>query len=183
MAQSNAQRTETVDQQESATRRPVETARVGNVEIPIWRNQGANGDFFTRRHPPSATKDEKTGEWKDGNSYGALDLLALAEAAGDASAKIRELSKSKRYNRQRRRTGGRIDIELFRPRHAASSRFSLRTSRRSLLSAPDAHHTSRRRLQDSPPPPLSAWELRTSNRIKRIVILARVVEFRTDEPA
>jgi hypothetical protein len=69
---------------------PAYTARVGNVEIAIWRNQGANGEFYTASPPKIRYKDEK-GEWKDSSSYGMLDLLALAECAREASTKIREL--------------------------------------------------------------------------------------------
>lgn len=99
MTQSNAQRAESNDQPEtSATRRPVDTARVGNVEIAVWRNKGANGDFYTASSPTIRYKDDK-GEWKDGNSYGALDLLALSEAAREASAIIREQSKGKSQGR------------------------------------------------------------------------------------
>lgn len=100
MAQSNAQRAESDDRQESGTgRRPVDTVKVGSVEIAIWRNQGSNGEFYTASSPTIRYKDEKSGEWKDGNSYGALDLLSLAEAAHEASRKIRELSKGKSQNR------------------------------------------------------------------------------------
>src|ERR1035438_3072815 len=96
MTQSNAQRAESGEPQEAATKRPVDTVKVGNVEIPIWKNHGANGDFYTASSPTIRYKDEKAGgEWKDGNSYGALDLLSLAAAAQEASAKIRDLSKSR----------------------------------------------------------------------------------------
>jgi hypothetical protein len=46
MAQSNAQRADEGDDQQSerSGRRPVDTARVGNVEIAIWRNQGRSGE-------------------------------------------------------------------------------------------------------------------------------------------
>jgi hypothetical protein len=44
-------------------------------------------------------KDGTSGEFKDGSSYGQLDLLALAEAAREASAKIRELSKGRAQGR------------------------------------------------------------------------------------
>jgi hypothetical protein len=96
MSQSTAQRSEST---ETAARRPVDTAKVGSVEIAIWRNQGTNGDFFTASAPVIRYKDDKSGEWKDSNSYGPLDLLALAEAAREASTKIRELSKSKAQSR------------------------------------------------------------------------------------
>ena len=95
MAQSSAQRAESGETQESTARRPVHTARVGNIEIAIWRNQGANGEFYTASSPTIRYKDEQSGEWKDGSSYGPLDLLALAECAREASSKIRELSKGR----------------------------------------------------------------------------------------
>jgi hypothetical protein len=99
MAQSNARSAESGDQQESTTRRPVATVKIGNVQIPIWRNHGANGDFYAASLPIIRYKDDKSGEWKDGTSYGELDLLALAEAAREASAKIRELSLGKSQRR------------------------------------------------------------------------------------
>jgi hypothetical protein len=96
MSQSNAQRAESGEPQEAATKRPVDTAKVGNVEIAIWKNHGPKGDFYTASAPTIRYRDEKAdGEWKDGNSYGALDLLSLAEAAREASQKIRDLSKSR----------------------------------------------------------------------------------------
>ena len=73
----------------------MDTARVGNVEITIWRNLGANGTYYTASAPSIRYKDEQSGEWKESNSYGTLDLLALAEAAREASQKIRDLSKSR----------------------------------------------------------------------------------------
>lgn len=95
MTQSNAQRAESGGPQEAAAKRPVDTAKVGNVEIAIWKNHGTSGEFYTASSPVLRYKDDKSGEWKDGSSYGALDLLSLAEAAREASAKIRELGKSK----------------------------------------------------------------------------------------
>jgi hypothetical protein len=101
MAQSNAQRTEPASEpagEPSAPgRRPEFTVRVGNVEIAGWRNKGANGEFFTTSAPTIRYKDGE--EWKDGSGYGMLDLLALAEAAREASAKIRELSRGKAQGR------------------------------------------------------------------------------------
>src|SRR5271156_661335 len=95
MTQSNAQRAESGEAQEAAPKRPVDTAKVGNIEIAIWKNHGASGDFYTASTPTIRYKDDKSGEWKDGSSYGALDLLSLAAAAQEASAKVRDLSKSR----------------------------------------------------------------------------------------
>jgi hypothetical protein len=96
MGQSNAQRSEPEASQGGA-RRPEHTARVGNVEIAVWKNQGSSGEFFTASSPTIRYKDGE--QWKDGSSYNAIDLLALAEAAREASAKIRELSKGRSQNR------------------------------------------------------------------------------------
>jgi hypothetical protein len=94
MAQENAQRADDAEgAPQSSNRRPEFTVRVGNVEIAAWRNHGQNGDFFTTSAPSIRYKDGE--EWKTGSSYGGLDLLCLAEAAREASAKIRELSKGR----------------------------------------------------------------------------------------
>lgn len=99
MAQSNAQRADEGDEPQRSARRPEFTVKLGNVEIAGWKNEGANGTFYTTSPPTIRYKDDKSGEWKDGSSYGALDLLCLAEAAREASAKIRELAKSKAQGR------------------------------------------------------------------------------------
>ena len=99
MTQPGTPQDEGTEPQGTGTRRPVDTARVGNVEIAIWRNHGANGFFHTASAPVIRYKDEKTSEWKESNSYGALDLLAPADAAREASVKIRDLSKSRGQGR------------------------------------------------------------------------------------
>jgi hypothetical protein len=88
-----AQRADENEGQQGSARRPEYTAKVSNVEIAIWKNQGANGEFYTTSPPVIRYKDGKDDQWKDGSSYSATDLLFLAEAAREASAKIRELSK------------------------------------------------------------------------------------------
>jgi len=95
MSQSTAQRVDDGAEpgQQSSGRRPEYTAKVGNVEIAVWKNQGSAGEFFTASSPVIRYKDGE--QWKDGSSYGALDLLALAEAAHEASTKIRELSRAR----------------------------------------------------------------------------------------
>lgn len=98
MAQSNAQRAETNEPSESATRRPVDTVRHGNVEIAIWRNTGERGDFYTASAPTIRYKDN-AGEWKDGSSFGRHDLLDVAEASREAATKIRDLQKSRGQSR------------------------------------------------------------------------------------
>ncbi len=93
MQQSNAQRVEENDEPQDGARKPEATARVGNVEIAIWRNQGSKGDFYTASAPSLRYKDGE--EWKTGTSYKDNDLLSLAEAAREAAAKIRELSRGR----------------------------------------------------------------------------------------
>ena len=95
MAQSTAQRNDEDPAGSASARRPEATAKVGNVEIAIWKNRNERGDFYTASAPTLRYKDAQTSEWKDGSSYGPMDLLALAEAAREASAKIRELSKGR----------------------------------------------------------------------------------------
>ena len=99
MAQSNTARAanEESEGQPGAGRRPEYTAKVGNVEIAVWKNSGSAGEFYTASAPALRYKDGE--EWKDGKSYGQIDLLALSEAAREASAKIRELSKGRSQSR------------------------------------------------------------------------------------
>jgi hypothetical protein len=79
---------------ESAKKLPVDTARHGNVEIALWRNSSAKGEFFSASEPTIRYKDD-AGQWKDGSNYGRHDLLDLAEAAREAATKLRDLQKAK----------------------------------------------------------------------------------------
>ncbi len=88
-----AQRQDNEDQKSFANR-PVDTARHGNVEIAIWRNEGTKGDFYSASAPTIRYKDE-AGEWKDGSNFGRHDLLDLAETAREAALKMRDLQKAK----------------------------------------------------------------------------------------
>jgi hypothetical protein len=99
MSQSNTARAanDEGEGQPSGNRRPADTIRVGNVEIAVWENSGTAGKFYTASAPAIRYKDGE--EWKDGKSFGQIDLLALAEAAREASAKIRELSKGRSQGR------------------------------------------------------------------------------------
>jgi len=96
MTQSNSQGPES-DDAPTPGRRPESTVRVGNVEIAVWRNNGSNGEFYSASAPQIRYKEGE--QWKDGSSYGTLDLLALSEAAREASAKIRELSRGRGQRR------------------------------------------------------------------------------------
>jgi hypothetical protein len=93
MPQLNAARFDDADEQPRTGRRPEHTAKAGNVEIAVWRNQGAASS------PVIRYKDGTSGEFQDGSSYGPLDLLPLAEAAREGSAKISELSKGRAQGR------------------------------------------------------------------------------------
>lgn len=69
---------------QTAAPRPVDTIRVGPVEIPIWRNRGAKGDFYSAGAPQVSYKDENN-KWQEGTSYGMGDLLFLSKAADMAA--------------------------------------------------------------------------------------------------
>ena len=100
MAQSSAQRAEPQnDEASSATRRPVENIRHGNVEIAIWRNASAKGDFYSASTPTIRYKEGE--EWKEGSSFGRHDLLDQAEASREAATKIRDLQKTRAQGQSR----------------------------------------------------------------------------------
>jgi hypothetical protein len=85
--------------QTSFSNRPVDTARHGNVEIAIWRNEGTKGEFYSASIPTIRYKDGE--EWKEGSNFGRHDLLDLAEAAREAALKLRDLQRSKGQNQSR----------------------------------------------------------------------------------
>jgi hypothetical protein len=94
MNQSNAQRADNQNEEASVLpRRPVDSVRHGNVEIAIWKNPSANGDFFSASAPSIRYKEGE--EWKDGSSFGRHDLLDLAEASREAALRIRDLQKAR----------------------------------------------------------------------------------------
>jgi hypothetical protein len=84
----------------ASIKRPEATARHGNVEIAIWRNPSAKGDFFSASEPTIRYKDD-AGQWKDGSNFRRHDLLDLAEAAREAATILRDLQKSKGQEQSR----------------------------------------------------------------------------------
>jgi predicted heme/steroid binding protein len=93
MAQAQRAVAQDDEQVSGAARRPIDTARHGNVEIAIWRNTGEKGEFYSASAPTIRYRDD-AGEWKDGSNFGRHDLLDLAEAAREAATKIRDLQKT-----------------------------------------------------------------------------------------
>jgi hypothetical protein len=69
---------------ESFANRPVETARHGNVEIAIWRNEGGSGDFYSASAPTIRYKEGD--QWKDGSIYKRHDPLVRPRRLLDGSS-------------------------------------------------------------------------------------------------
>lgn len=99
MQQDNAARADEGEEQPRGARRPADTAKHGNVEIAIWKNEGSGGEYYTASKPTIRYKDQATGEFKDGSNFGRHDLLDLAEAAREAATKIRDLQKGRSQGR------------------------------------------------------------------------------------
>ena len=57
-------------------RKPVHKLKDGTIELAVWQNEGDNGPFYTVTHKRSYKQKD---EWKDSDSYGQGDLLALAK--------------------------------------------------------------------------------------------------------
>lgn len=72
-----------------------------SIEIRIWRNEGAKGEFCSASTPTMRYKDE-AGEWKDGRNFGRYDLAGVAR---EAATKIRDLQKSKAERGRHRNVG------------------------------------------------------------------------------
>lgn len=47
----------TGEEQKSFSHRPVDSARHGNVEIALWRNEGGNGEFYSASTPTIRYKE------------------------------------------------------------------------------------------------------------------------------
>jgi hypothetical protein len=73
-----------------STNKPVEKIKVGNVQIPIWRNVNERGLYYSAGAPQLSYKKE--GQWhNDGKAYVGRDLLHLAKAALLADSAILKL--------------------------------------------------------------------------------------------
>lgn len=90
MAQSNAQKNDTDDQQSAESTRggkpPVDKFSEGPFQVSIWQNASSKGDFRTatmeRRYK------DKEGQFQTSHSYSASDLDHLEKAAREARARI-----------------------------------------------------------------------------------------------
>jgi hypothetical protein len=57
-------------------RKPVHKLKDGAIEIAVWQNDGDKGTFYTVTHRRSYKQGDA---WKESDSYGKDDLLALAK--------------------------------------------------------------------------------------------------------
>ncbi len=61
--------------------KPAHKLRNRNLTVAIWNNTSANGSFYT----VTASRSYKQGEeWKESDSFGEDDLLALAKLLDQA---------------------------------------------------------------------------------------------------
>jgi hypothetical protein len=85
MAQSNPARSESADANQPSGKKPVDKFHDGPVHVSIWENTGSKGAFRAAT-VQLRYKDDKSGEWRDGTSYGVYDLKHLETAAAEARA-------------------------------------------------------------------------------------------------
>jgi hypothetical protein len=65
--------------------KPVHKIRSGGIELSIWRNEGANGPWYS----VTTSRSYKQGnEWKVSDSFGEDDLLRLAKLIDEADTWI-----------------------------------------------------------------------------------------------
>jgi hypothetical protein len=65
--------------------KPVHKVRGGGIEVSIWKNEGANGVWYS----VTLRRNYKQGEaWKESDSYAEDDLLRLAKLANEADTWI-----------------------------------------------------------------------------------------------
>lgn len=65
---------------------PAFEVRLGGVRVAVWAND-ANGKTVFNATPSRSYRDD-SGHWQTTNTYNAYELLALAEAAREASMRI-----------------------------------------------------------------------------------------------
>ena len=71
-------------------KKPVHSIRYGLIQIAVWKNESANGPFYTA----TMSRRYKDGEeWRDASSYSESDLPTLAKAILDAHSAIQALTK------------------------------------------------------------------------------------------
>ncbi len=62
--------------------KPAHKIRSGVLQVTIWRNQGEKGSYYTVN--PSRSYKQGDDIWKETDSLGADDLLAMAELLREA---------------------------------------------------------------------------------------------------
>ena len=67
---------------EAAKQRPVDEIRFGACKVVVWSNETKNGTMLN--FVPVRIYKTDDGEWKETQSLGAGDLLAMAEALREA---------------------------------------------------------------------------------------------------
>jgi hypothetical protein len=76
-----------METQTAPKQKPVQEIRVNHVKLAIWKNDTANGPFFSVTVTRVFKKDDK---WERTPNLNGNDLLALAKAADTADSWIRQ---------------------------------------------------------------------------------------------
>jgi hypothetical protein len=64
------------------SKRPATTLRCGNIKATIWENVSEKGLFFATTF--SRPFKDQSGAWRNGTSFGLIDLDALMNVAFEA---------------------------------------------------------------------------------------------------
>lgn len=81
---------------DQTTNLPVHREAMGSISAAVWLNQSESGDIFYVTTLSRTYRDPESGEWKDSNSFGQRDLLAVAHVAQRAAQKVSELVRADR---------------------------------------------------------------------------------------
>lgn len=79
-------------------KRPADVLRDGNVKASIWENERENGPAYSTTFART-WQDERTGNYRDSNSFSGTELLRLSELARSAYGRENELRQE--YYRER----------------------------------------------------------------------------------
>ena len=64
-------------------KKPTHTLRCGNIKATIWQNVSEKGQFFSTTFS-RPFKEDLSGAWRNGTSFGLNDLEALVTVAHEA---------------------------------------------------------------------------------------------------
>lgn len=78
----------TTSKESEKANKPALHIRVGNVKIPVWRNEGDDGVFYYKAGQPELSYRGSDGNFHTSKSYSGRDLINLIKASALAHSEL-----------------------------------------------------------------------------------------------